>query len=221
MEPRPRRHWTPSGQAPLPKADRIIVLPKFPQLDTDSFGLVLARRRSEVPMQDLRLSELGEILWMSARTQRASSRFQLRPHPSAGGQHPTTLAILRHRGGRIYFYDPVRHALQVNRRPISHVAMMRRQIAKVLPDAVGTAILVLLTPEITRAKYEAHQSLMWRDAGALLATLHLAATACGKRSTLIGLLGERWPEYMGLPPRMIPGGILLIGEGGGTNAGDD
>lgn len=212
MEPRPRRHWAPSRQVPLPEANRIIVLPQFPQPETDSFGLVLSRRRSEVPTQDLRLSALSEILWMSARTQRAGGRFQLRPHPSAGGQHPTTLAILRHRGGSIYFYDPLRHALHVTRRPLSQISIMRRQIAKVLPNGVGTAILVLLTPEITRAKYEAPQSLMWRDAGALLATLHLTATACGKRSTLIGLLGERWPEYMGLAPRMIPAGILVIGE---------
>lgn len=53
----------------------------------------------------------------------------------------------------------------------------------------GGAIFVIARFDRTLSRYPAGSSLVWRDAGVMLATLHLCATDVGLDSCIIGLAG--------------------------------
>jgi hypothetical protein len=63
----------------------------------------------------------------------------------------------------------------------------------------------------TEAKYKNPESLIWRDAGALITTIQLVATAIKIRSCPIGTLGEPFFSKLFTKGNVISAGGILVG----------
>lgn len=115
-----------------------------------------------------------------------------RPAISAGGLHPIhVLIVSKEINPEVCRYDGESHTLEflLVRRP----SALRRFVARakcVLPDARGSYLVLLAETEKTSSVYEHPASLLWRDSGALLQTLHLSATAYGLAFCAMGILGH-------------------------------
>jgi len=81
-----------------------------------------------------------------------------------------------------------------------------------VPEAGGAHLVLAAALSRTDAAYEHPESLVWRDAGSLLAVLHLTATALDLGFCILGPLGH--DIVMGLrgPPTLIAVGTAAVGE---------
>jgi SagB-type dehydrogenase family enzyme len=167
---------------------------------TRSFGEVIGSRRSERSYRSLGPGDLATLLVTAARVQawrESEDGYQMtaRPVPSAGARHPYELAILiddvtsLRRG--LWHFDPTRctlifrHCDQVRLEPA--IAAVRE--AADLRSAPPAIIFPVAHMDRTLARYPGGSTLVWRDAGSLLAVLHLTASACELSSSIIGTSG--------------------------------
>jgi SagB-type dehydrogenase family enzyme len=178
------------------------------------FADVLGARRSwraTPPGACLPADEIGALLWQAARDlappRRDAEGFERlsRPVPSAGGAHAADLflALNPAPAGLPVFarYDAARHALL----PIAaDPARLLREAAASMGQTGGPAGLVILSARFARLtwKYgDASYALILKDAGVLLQTLHLAATALGRGSCILGGGNSRvFADLTGLDP---------------------
>ncbi len=88
-------------------------------------------------------------------------------------------------------YDATTHAIEIlgNVDAAPFEAGMARLHAAAT-EATGTYLVLLAAVDLVDAAYEHAESLVWRDAGALLATLQLVATAMNLGFCQLGLLGH-------------------------------
>ena len=119
-------------------------------------------------------------------------RRSRRPAPSGGALHAIdVLVVWPGREARVFRYEPFDHKLlKLAVSDARKLSVFIQDVANILPSASGA--LLLLTGDIRRvaAAYEQPDSLLWRDAGALMQTLHLTATAYGQAFCPLGILGE-------------------------------
>jgi SagB-type dehydrogenase family enzyme len=198
---------TPSP-AVAPVEGRVMPLP-VPDLTrcalTDRpFTEVLEARRSQrlFGPEPVHAADLSEFLYRSARdtrlpTQPIGSEEELtrimRPYPGAGGCHPIEVYLVAHhcrdveRG--LYRYEPASHGLVVLAADPSRLD----QLLAIASSAAGIAeippVLIILAARFARMfwKYEGigYANLL-KDAGALLQTMYLVATAMGLAPCAIG-----------------------------------
>jgi hypothetical protein len=110
-------------------------------------------------------------------------------------------------------YEMRRHQLQVlTPKEKGKIGNLVEAIQEILPDANGTAVVLLGDLERVAAVYENPCSLLWRDAGALLQTLFLSATAFRLAFCPIGLMGHELIEALGLEDRLVGVGAAMIGR---------
>ena len=157
---------------------------------------VMERRRSlrEHGEPPLSLAQLAELLYRCARVRevRPGERDEVssRPYPSGGARYPLEVYVsVRQCEGLepgLYRYEPLGHRLE--RR-----AGMTPPVEALLADAqVGSRppqVLLTLTARFARtaAKYESiAYTLVLKEAGALLYSFSLAATAMGLAACLVG-----------------------------------
>jgi hypothetical protein len=142
-----------------------------------------------------------------------------RPSPSAGALHPIDVAILDWRvAPRVMRYQPISHTLQVLAlKDRNKASVLTEKIRDVVPFAKGTAVVFLGDAGRVGAFYENPHSLLWRDAGALLQTLLLSATAFRLACCPVGLLGGELVEAIGLEGRLIGTGVAVVGRAFPTN----
>lgn len=137
-----------------------------------------------------------------------------RPSPSAGALHPIELVIVH--GGRTpraFLYDAREHEL--NSLQIvapDKLRLFSNEIADVVPAACGSVLIMLGEPARVAARYHDPLSLLWRDAGALLQTLFLTATAFEMSFCPLGILGHEVPRAIGATDRLSALGVALIGR---------
>lgn len=137
-----------------------------------------------------------------------------RPSPSAGALHAieTVIADWRTRS-RLMRYTPLRHELELLSVPEEQRAHdFIDAIRSLLPLARGTALVFLADLSRVASVYENPESLLWRDAGALLQTLFLAAIAFRLAFCPLGIRGFEVAEALGLRDRTIAAGVCLIGR---------
>lgn len=204
--PRPRSEALHYGPLRWPEVARASLAEPVPCGDAGvspedrSFLEVIATRRSVRELDTLDRIALGKWLYSSHRVQQmqdAELGFALtrRPSPSAGAIHPIHLVIGEPGAKRWTRYDAFTHELVEFESHIApgevHGAMQH------LVDA-RSATLVLLVAEVgkTAAKYEDCASLIWRDAGALLATMGLSAHCYGLGFCPLGATGSPWAERL-------------------------
>lgn len=195
--PAPKEQPQPRQPVAWPLGDRIL-LDSVPSAlscaaEVDQF---LRTRRTERRMGVISQAELGAWLDLSCRAQLIQGSvygfdISLRPAPSAGAIHPIHLLFCAPDGRVWRRYDSVDHAL-VEVPSGLDAREVHWALQEVLP--VPEATLILFAAEVgkTAAKYDNPASLVWRDAGALLAVMGLAAHALSLSFCPLGVTGEPW-----------------------------
>jgi SagB-type dehydrogenase family enzyme len=194
-----------AGRAPPPVAivpPRAPVLP-LPRPDLGSltredppFASVLEHRRSErrygtPPLDHV---QLGELLFRAARVRellpQGREERSLRPAPSAGALHPLEIYVAVGTCGGLapglYRYEPLSHGLEPR---AGLTAPVRTLLADARQGRSPVQVLLVLAARFQRvaSKYEGiAYACILKDAGVLLQTLTLAATAMGLASCMVG-----------------------------------
>lgn len=209
-EPFPQFHLRPIRRSILGPPS--LQLPK--QIDRPDTGFfdVLDARCSSVGKPVL-VEQLSSLLWHSTRLRdRRVGRFGIgqesRFAPSGGGLHPIRLLVLpleEEDGG---LYSNHAHTLI----PIDPKAKTanRESMAEIFGDASGVTIQFAADSDLVAACYSNPMSLIWRDAGALAATICLVATALKLAAVPVGRLGTNIVEAAGMPSGFIGAGAVHI-----------
>lgn len=214
-EPRPRAVVGEASTVDWPVLCTLRCAKVTPPQDTP-FSSVLERRRSRRRMSRLPLRELSSVLAFALGPRAVLSGDRrgrsLRPSPSAGALHPVELLLVD--GLRVFRYMPMTHELDLLR--VSRPEVLRafsRECGKILPTAHrGTAVVLAGEMQRVATVYEHPESLLWRDAGALLQTLALVVAAYGLAFCPLGILGRSVLEAIGLQEHLIATGVGLIGS---------
>lgn len=191
-------------------------------MTTQSRQLVnlLEHRHSSRTFGPTTIGQLATLLMRSGRVRdltTAEDGYQVsrRPAPSAGGRHPFDLHLaVGHRveglNPNIYVFDAVTGALVSKGETgvVSEELLHRIGDHLGAPIAPAAAIFVVGYLDRTLSRYPAGMSLAWRDAGALLQTLHLCATDLYLHSCITGTCGLLCHEDQG---PIVDMGCLALG----------
>jgi SagB-type dehydrogenase family enzyme len=190
-------------------------LPEADPLPESPLSVLLKSRRSRRTFKAISPEELNALLWHSARTievERSSTAFwQHRPTPSAGGRHPIDLLIFKEqdKSRSVYLYNALSHALgRLTASDSEDLDNFFSSVNDVVPLAQATIIWFAAQFERTLSRYENGESLVWRDAGALITTIALVAECLGLNSCAVGITGE--PHIS----RMLNSREKVVGVGG-------
>lgn len=216
-EPLPRSEPWPVPPAPW-DGSHVEPLPRELHEPDASFLNVLRRRRSQPGRAAVGLGDLSSLLWhaMLPRERRpATSRFAVwesRPTPSAGGLHVISLLVLPlEHGLPAGIYIPARHGLAaMPGEQAEALAMNAASVMAVLGASVGVTLQFAADMSRADASYENCETLVWRDAGALLATLAFTANALGLVATPLGCTGTEVVAASGLPLRWSGAGAVHL-----------
>lgn len=158
-----------------------------------SFSLVLERRRSlrTAPPEPLTLATLSEFLFRSARLVRsdeASAGGSWRPFASAAGRDELVIYLSVHRcvglESGLYRYDPADHALDRFDAPPGTVDRLARYCGT---EPIGVHVIIAADFGRLNRRYRSlAYSLIMRNAGCLLQTMYLVATALRRAPCAIG-----------------------------------
>lgn len=212
-EPQPR-----SGLPVIGKSDYsswpLRALPTPQPLPKAYFSDVLNDRRSAVSDQ---LSEqlLGDLLFHVFRRRRGGNgRFgqpwEGRASPSAGGLHViSVLCIPIDCNSSLGLYDNRCHGIRLLGGS-EHLRERNTASVEQLTSAKGGTTLQLMADNKTlSACYENSQTLLWRDSGALAATICLVATCLGLTSVVLGRTGASLSIGQGLEDLQAVGAVHL------------
>jgi SagB-type dehydrogenase family enzyme len=184
------------------------------------FFAVTERRKSVRQFKSLTIDRLNALLWHAARSisllpPQNGERWQHRPTPSAGGKHPVDVFVVdcSKKEKSVLLYSPVSHSLselKIYKEPLIEFLQL---LAEVLPTQNATIIWFGAQFERTLSKYENGESLIWRDAGALSATLAFTAEALEINCCLLGPTGEPFfSKIFGDNKTILGVGGMYVGE---------
>lgn len=180
---------------------------------------VLDRRASRRDFRTVDPQSLGMVLWYTAKTwARHGShrlRWEHRATPSAGGCHPIDVLALRPDPLQLTVYDPVSHALCTLTVHAEALSALRSAVENLFPVGQGTVLWHAAQPGRTLARYEHGESLVWRDAGALVAVTAVVAEGLGLNCCPIGITGEPYlSAALEAEGRVVGvGGVVIGGRG--------
>lgn len=133
-----------------------------------------------------------------------------RPTPSAGARHPIDVHLVACDVAGLdvgsWWFDPL--ACELVQSSGGAVPILRRLGAVVERPPPPAALVLVAHLDRTLNRYRDGMSLVWRDAGALLATLHLCATDLGLASCILGTTGVMTYE---LAQAEVDVGSLIVG----------
>jgi SagB-type dehydrogenase family enzyme len=160
----------------------------------------LMQRRSVRRLLPPSAEDIATVLFHSARVRSAWTADDgfiatSRPSPSAGGRHPFDLVVVVDRSidlpSGTYAFDPITCALQVKSTDPAVTRQLVETARRLLEQTQPPPVLVYLVAEFRRTldRYRLGATLVYRDAGALLATLGLTATAAGLATCIVATSG--------------------------------
>lgn len=218
----------PTDREPLPRAGASPPAPYLPDwpLITDwprrvrtperDFVDVLNSRRSTTggPVDERSLASLLRHSTM-LRTRRSDGRFgtwESRSAPSSGGLHAIHLLCLPIGDeGRAGIYHLDRHGLLAPDRLDRARELNAASVLALTGATAGTTIQFIADQRRYEACYDAPQSLLWRDSGALAAVISLVATALDLVAIPLGRHGGDIVELAGLGPSLLGAGGIHLG----------
>lgn len=191
-------------------------LPEIEDVGDEGIFNLLDHRRTRRTFSALNEEHLGQLLWRCARTQSIADSdygfdLELRPTPSAGAMHPIHILVHRPDESNWSRYDSRRHGLVKLPAPAETFAAFEEECHKTLPAARATRLLLVAEPGKTCAKYQHAESLIWRDAGALLAVMAVIAEALDYSFCPLGITGEPWASRLAPAGVLIGVGVALVG----------
>lgn len=182
----------------------------------------IVERRSNRNLEPINIESINKLLWYSAKAAHINIInngyiISSRRAPSAGGRHPIDVIIslpkLQIQERTLSYYNPFDHSLNLlsTHREISIDFFYH--INGILPIGNAAVIWFVAHPNRTSAKYENFESLIWRDAGALIYCFQLVSTALGLKTCPVGSLGEPYISKLFKEYGNVYGvGGLLIGK---------
>lgn len=221
-EPRPRSQVEPYRPFAWPSGPSVSLVP--PEDMVQSFCDVVAARRSTRTFGPLAITDMSSLLWYSSRVlarQGSALGFDLshRPAPSAGAIHPIHVLACSSAHDSWQRYDPDRHCLT----EVPHGLLAPRdamaQIAPALDPQEGTLLWLAAEVGKTASKYENPETLIWRDAGALIAHFGLVASYLGLHFCALGATGATWGVELNEAQLICGVGAALVGAPPGTDIG--
>ena len=200
-----------------PSGVRRRLSPFLGSLRTDLVELLEHRQTRRAFGTEASQEDLGSFLWLTCRNRSLrpspyGSPHESRPHPSAGGMHP--VHVLAARSGEPWFrYDPIEHSLVELPESLSAARRARLMANELTPLHAGVLLALVAEPGKTGAKYEHHESLVWRDAGVVLGYMSLVAEALQLSFCPLGLLGDiNFGLTTAVPVQLIPAGLAVLGR---------
>ena len=187
-----------------------------------TFLEVLRARRSRPRIGTIHEGDLSCLLWhsMLIRERRPGSsnylEWESRACPSAGGLHPIHLLCLPLDGSLpLGIYDPRYHeilVLGIDRAPL--ILANALSVERLCNASSGLTLQFVADRAKTGAAYLNGESLPWRDAGALSATIGLVAEALRLAATPLGRTGDDLLAAAGLTDQrwMGVGAIHITGS---------
>lgn len=179
--------------ARVPLGPRIEGAPEMPLRE------VLGRRRSSRRLGPLSLDDLAPLLVRAGRTRAVvgisgGGQLESRPYPSAGARHPIELVVAARGIDELddgwWWFEPFTCQLaQVALYPASERALALVRDVAAIEQPLAAAVFAIASFPRTLSRYPAGSTLVWRDAGAALVTVHLAATELGLASCIVGTSG--------------------------------
>lgn len=208
----------PAGAVPLP-------------LPAEEIGArlheVLRVRRSVRRFSALSGRALSTLLYHAARTRWAWTAddgypASSRAAPSAGARHPIDIVVVPGGpsdlydcplpGASGYLYDPARCCLTVlATADAGRYRNTMRWVASVLGSAPAVVLALAGRPERTLSRYRGGLSLLYRDAGALTATIGLVATGLGLRHCPVARAVPETDVAMADVGRWVDAGAIAVG----------
>jgi SagB-type dehydrogenase family enzyme len=192
---------------------------------------VLIQRRSERVFGAPSLMELGTLLCRVglsryAGTDEEGHELGRRPCPSAGARYPLSLLLAARdvcglrTGG--FVLDPERALLRSTKHELKQLDRALLKVADALrsdepPPAV---IFIVAHPLRTLSRYPEGLSLLWREAGVVLGTLHLVATELGLASCIVGTTATL-EDPSDRPSAPVDIGALAVGAAPNNHGGGE
>ena len=175
----------------------------FPVTDlgpTGPFAQSLAERRSHRRLGPPDARAVGTVLARAGLVRRRSTGTDgypesSRPAPSPGARHPhvLVLVVLDVTGlmPGTWVLDPDRACLLPGAHPATDVTRALEAVADAMrtPEPPPAAVFTVARPALILGRYPSGMPLLWREAGALQATVHLAAADLGLGSCIVGTAG--------------------------------
>ena len=193
-DPVPRSVPRPYSPITWPNGDVVQLQPCLRPVSVDLAALIEQRQTRREFANAIPDGVLGEFLWLVCRNR--SSRpspygFQQesRAHPSAGALHPIHVLVGRE-GGPWARYEPTEHALVTLPGSEANLAAVRDKASRLVAVRCGVLVGFIAESGKTASKYENPESLVWRDAGALLGYMSLIAEALRLQFCPLGLTGD-------------------------------
>lgn len=134
-----------------------------------------------------------------------------RAAPSAGGIHPIHLIVHAYGARVLCRYDPFAHSLREIRTELDP-AELRESMSRVVDGEQGVLVLLVAEPGKSAVKYENAASLVWRDAGVLLAFLAMGAESLKLNFAPLGVTGDPWVARLVDEPGLVGVGAAFVGS---------
>jgi SagB-type dehydrogenase family enzyme len=211
-DPKPRETPLNSPRYVYHKLDkRYLPIPKSSR--RDKFFTILESRRTRRHFRKISEANLGELLWYSGKT--FNSRLlpngrivQYRCCPSAGAVHPIDILLLDTSKDSILIYDPVGHAVETLDGSREQVKELKKLAESIVEIEDGQIFWFAAEFNRTLDVYQNGESLVWRDVGALVATICYVCEALSLNCCPIGATGE--PHVS----TFLNSGTSIVGVGG-------
>lgn len=197
--------------------ERVTDLPKPIKKESPLFFEVIAKRKSKKGFKKLSLHQISSLLWHSAKAKQVSvsdsGQILYRSNAaSAGAIHPIDILVslpasLSKRS--LFYYDPFSHQLASLVVKKNHWSSFTSNVNTCINLTNATLFWFAAHPVRTEAKYKNPQSLIWRDAGALITLVQLVATGFNISSCPVGTLGEPYFSAMFCKNLISAGGIAI------------
>jgi len=181
------------------------------------FASVVRTRRSTRAIATASLEQVAQIVRETLKADFVGygekQGRRLKSVLSAGAIHPVKAVILR-RGNRPIIYDDGRDLfVSVEVRDHSAYTAFFQTCESVLPEAEGHWVALFADCRNVRRLYANHESLAWRDAGAVIQMMALMAEDHEMAFCPLGVLGgEIIKALLQDTPDIIPVGVLALGK---------
>lgn len=195
MNPAPRKKEKSTKEFAYPISEQIVLPKPVASLPVKSFVDVINGRKSTKIFRELNLSEISNILWISAKVKALSVQdngyiLTYRSAPSAGARHPIDIVLQFEKNNELFYYNPFDHSINKLRINFRIANALNIHTRKILNTKLGMMVWFIAHEGRTAAKYINHKSLVWRDAGACIYCFQLTCAALGVNSCPVGTLGE-------------------------------
>ncbi|WP_425557991.1 nitroreductase family protein [Herbaspirillum huttiense] len=201
----PIPHLTEVGDSPFAyPISGHVPLSKDTSFTKRSFDEVALGRRTIYGGTPLTLKEISALLWRTAfcaqkQIAEHGRLIKRKPSISGGARHPIDILVVEKRSEgehAVSLYDDVNHALltlDVDKRALADLWNLALQASR---GTESTLFWFVAQPQRTAARYENPDSLIWRDAGALLQQFSLVASALSLGCVPLGPTGN--PQIEGI-----------------------